>query len=408
MEKDNPTPVLVGFGNSPAGFEGAANRPTLPAAPFDWSGAIRDFFLIAVISLTLLLAWHPGVVLLPSPLFLGLPAAGGNLAWRAPPSDPNILAERKPAPKPLEWRLASSQPSLWQRRRGPIRENSGQAGAFFEKLEPPVWRRFSRNPWNWRDDRTPRNHRIANPAERTPAQRPATSFHSGNPEVWPDLSASKEETAPGANLFPSLDPLPSVFPGIEDRTGVIPTQTPESATAPRNQPVIPQSETFAAIDWRTHEITGPIPGAYLTIYPRLRFVGLCVPGQGYVRKYQQVGVPADLVNPKLNAQDGRVPYGRYYLAERHRDTDGPRLFLSWPSPEDARRIGLDPGRLAQVDNAWRQHLLPPQDTAAGGGVGLNGLRNWVETTEGGFALEAPHMEEIFTALPDGAWVLIER
>lgn len=162
------------------------------------------------------------------------------------------------------------------------------------------------------------------------------------------------------------------------------------------------------IDWANNEITGPIPGAYLTIYPKLRFIGLCVPGQGYVRKYNQVGVPRDLTSPKQEAMDGRTPYGKYYIASRTREADGPRLFLSWPSPDDAKRLGLDAGRVLEVESAWQRKALPPQTTTAGGGIGLDGLRGSVDRTDGGFSLEEPHIEEIFTALPDGAWVFIQE
>lgn len=160
-------------------------------------------------------------------------------------------------------------------------------------------------------------------------------------------------------------------------------------------------------DWANTEITRPIAGAYLTIYPKLKFIGLCVPGQGYVRKYNQVAMPRDLERPKFSAHDGRTPYGKYFIAARDRGPEGPALTLSWPSPEDGARIGLQPGQLLDVENAWLAQKLPPQNTAAGGDIRLTGDRDLVEETDGGFSLEAPHMEEIFTALPDGAWIFIQ-
>lgn len=178
-----------------------------------------------------------------------------------------------------------------------------------------------------------------------------------------------------------------------------------------SQALMATSETVPPVsgetDWKNHEIIGPIAGAYLTIYPKLRFVGLCVPGQGYIRKYNQVGVPRDLNSPKETAQDGRTPYGKYYVAARSREADGPHLFLSWPSIDDAKRLGFDAGRLLEIESSWQRKALPPQDTSAGGGVGLDGLRGSLDRTDGGFSLEPPHMEEIFTALPDGAWVFVQ-
>ncbi len=163
----------------------------------------------------------------------------------------------------------------------------------------------------------------------------------------------------------------------------------------------------AVTDWKNREISGPIPGSYLTIYPKLKFIGLCVPTQGYIRKYNQVTMPADLLSPKLHARDGRTPYGKYFVAGRERTGQGARLLLSWPSPDDARRIGLDAGTVSTIENAWLDQIMPPQNTPAGGGVMLSAVRPGQEYTENGFALEEPNMEEIFTALPDGAWVFVQ-
>lgn len=160
-------------------------------------------------------------------------------------------------------------------------------------------------------------------------------------------------------------------------------------------------------DWKNQEITAAIPGAYLTIYPKLKFVGLCVPGQGYIRKYNQVAVPIDLDQAKLHAADGRTPYGKYYIARHLRDAAGVRLLLSWPSINDAVRAELSQELLSEVERAWQSQSLPPQDSRAGGGVALSGDRLQQDVTSGGFALEEPHMEEIYTALPDGAWVFIQ-
>ncbi|MCC8165428.1 MAG: hypothetical protein LIQ31_04605 [Planctomycetes bacterium] len=163
------------------------------------------------------------------------------------------------------------------------------------------------------------------------------------------------------------------------------------------------------VDWKNHEITGAIEGAYLTVYPKLKFIGLCVPGQDYIRKYNQVAVPMDLVEKKLSARDGRTPYGKYYIAGRERDSAGAaRLVLSWPSPDDARRIGLAPESTQAIENAWMDKILPPQTTAAGGGVAIEEAGPGQEWTAGGLGLEKPQMEELFLALPDGAWIFIQE
>ncbi len=205
------------------------------------------------------------------------------------------------------------------------------------------------------------------------AEAPYASVPSAVAETAPELAQSGPGTAPG--------PLTAVATG-----GV-------------------GEETVA--DWKNREISGPIPGSYLTIYPKLKFIGLCVPTQGYIRKYNQVTVPADLLSPKFHARDGRTPYGKYFIAGRERTGQGARLLLSWPSPDDARRIGLDAGTVSTIENAWLDQIMPPQNTPAGGGVMLSAIRPGQEHSENGFALEEPNMEEIFTALPDGAWVFVQ-
>lgn len=209
-----------------------------------------------------------------------------------------------------------------------------------------------------------------------------------------------------APLPSTSDPDKSISESVvsEQRPDEVMIPVPESIEA-RGESKNNNNEEYQ--DWANTEITRSITGAYLTIYPKLKFIGLCVPGQGYVRKYNQVGMPKDLERPKFSAHDGRTPYGKYFIAARNREKEGPALTLSWPSLEDGERIGLPAGQLLDIENAWRSQRLPPQDTIAGGNIRLTGDRDSTEETEGGFSLEAPHMEEIFTALPDGAWVFIQ-
>lgn len=254
-------------------------------------------------------------------------------------------------------------------------------------------------------------------------ETPSTqTAQSGDPFAeFPLRLPSRETAAPGTGERPIQSPELPAPSGLGGSPFSAPLQTPaaptdgtlrpptDSAPRPTETATTPApARQTEEIDWANNEITGPIPGAYLTIYPKLRFIGLCVPGQGYVRKYNQVGVPRDLSAPKQEAADGRTPYGKYYIASRTREADGPRLFLSWPSPDDARRLGLDAGRVLEIESAWQRKALPPQDTTAGGGIGLDGLRGVADRTDGGFSLEEPHIEEIFTALPDAAWVFIQE
>lgn len=232
----------------------------------------------------------------------------------------------------------------------------------------------------------------------------------------PDLPASPAPSGEAVGSG-SLRPRETPSASPQSHSVAIPDQSRPSALRPQpaaagQTPATAAPATANAdteeIDWATREITEAIPGAYLTIYPKLKFVGLCVPGQNYIRKYNQVAVPRDLAEPKMNSLDGRTPYGKYYIAGHRRDIAGARLILSWPSPDDARRVGLPQEMVTEIENTWLKQSMPPQTTAAGGGVYLTGMRNMIEETDGSFALEDAHLEEIFTALPDGAWVFIQE
>lgn len=428
-----------------------------PVRGIVWETYVRCFFLLAVVSLLGFLSWQPAILRLNILYSFASPSHGEGLAWKADavPADPVPEARRTRPPE--EWRLTSAFSADWLAQRPPAKNASVRS----EGLSRVAWRRYSANPWSWRDDVARSRRRVEDLDAMQPAQKPASSFRAGNVAAFPESDPMPARATPifpglaadGAGLSapPALPPLgregegppfslptpsgdvaqgfndlqPPPLPAVGGDAG--PSRTLAAAPAVQAPPpsgavsaVQPsatnpptRAQTFAPspspqeVDWKNHEITGPIPDAYLTIYPKLKFIGLCVPGQGYIRKYNQVGVPADVNGPKMFAQDGRTPYGRYYIADRNRDADGARLYLSWPSPDDADRIGLPPTVKSAVEAAWRRQGLPPQNTPAGGGIAINGLRQWVETTEGGFTLEEPHMEEIFTALPDKAWVFVQ-
>jgi hypothetical protein len=409
----------------------------------NWEAGLRCLFILLMLSLLLWLTWRPGLGKLNLVLsFIG-PRPGERLEWRAV-DDPVILPEPiHGLPPTPEWRL------------GPNHSTSSNIGksstavyaASSSRTNADLWKRTSQNAWSWHDDAAARNKNIL--ALAVPPQKSMTAFRVGDIDAWPKLAEPVREqpllSTPGngvsgniISVLPSLDangentilaslpalpPLSSTGSGnagdaanlLSPQTATNPAEsaTPQSseqnlanAGLPKLSDAIDGSAVTEEIDWKNREITHAIKGAYLIIYPKLNFVGLCVPDQGYIRKYNQVAVPRELVGEKQRADDGRIPYGRYYIADRHSDTDGPKLFLSWPSPDDAKRIGLEQAPSVEIEKAWERRDLPPQNTAAGGGVGLTGLRQWVDATDGGFALEAPHMEEIFTALPDKAWVII--
>lgn len=402
----------------------------------NWEAGARCLFILLMLSLLFWLTWRPGLGKLNLVLsFIG-PRPGERLEWRAV-DDHEILPEPIfGLPATPEWRLGPNHSTA----RTVGNASLAVYSASSDRSKMDLWKRTSQNAWSWHDDANMRTKNSL--ASVVPPQKSMTAFRVGDIEAWPKIAEPVAEqpllSTPGngvsANILsalPSLDAtgensilasLPALPPLASTGTGnagdaanllsPLASATPaEPATVadtglPKMSDAIDGLAVVEKIDWKNREITETIKDAYLIVYPKLNFVGLCVPDQGYIRKYNQIAVPRELTGEKLRADDGRIPYGRYYVAERHLDADGPKLFLSWPSPDDAKRIGLEQAPSVEIEKAWERRDLPPQNTAAGGGVGLTGLRQWVDATDGGFALEAPHMEEIFTALPEKAWVII--
>lgn len=267
------------------------------------------------------------------------------------------------------------------------------------------------------------------PGAKADTETKTTAIEAKQPVVDPVPTASAVREPVRLELPAPIGPAEKrvAAPAVEAPAKVQKVEIPEQ-TAPRAVPekVAPEKRAAAekidkpldkpekaerreaVVDWANSEITQAIPGAYLTVYPKLKFIGLCVPGQGYIRKYNQVGVPQDSAGFKAAANDGKTPYGKYFVAAKRDGAEAPGLTLSWPSPEDAKRAGLAADKRAEIEAAWKAKRLPPQDTPAGGGLGLIGSDNPGEFTDGGFALTEAQMREILTALPDKAWVLIQQ
>ncbi len=442
-----------------AAEEGATAAPTdgqraglaRRAAALPWRNAARCLLLAAVVGAVGFFSFQPGLLRLSILLSLVSPSRGESLNWKAEEEPVLRPAPVKFTPQPDEFRLSPAHEDEWLAGRPGLPADAWRGG----ELHPAPWRRDSYNPWAWADDDARAKPRADGDGDNTPGQKAESSFRAAEARDWilPSPAASAASAAAGASALadaalervPSLAPIPPLTPppplappapdsaalrlpapppalpsalpsalqaerASEQTAGMLPERPapgpiplsdilpptaslaqglepapdlrplpslrPPESRSPQLPAVAPAAPAAPAetVDWKEREITEAIPGAYLTIYPKLKFIGLCVPGQGYIRKYNQVAVPADQTLPKESAADGRTPYGRFAVAAQVRDALGPRLELNWP----------------------------------GGGVSLTGDRARTEQTSGGFSLEAPHMEEIFTALADGAAVFIQE
>lgn len=164
-------------------------------------------------------------------------------------------------------------------------------------------------------------------------------------------------------------------------------------------------------DWSVTEITGLIKDAYIVVYPKRKFIGL-VKGKKYIRKYYNISVPEKLDEEKETAEDGRCPYGNYFVAARQKSEAGLSLTINYPSSADAGKA-LASGRIkedvaAKITAASKKRTLPPQETPLGGGVMISADSATVSVTKGGFAMEPEQLEELYLATQRGTWVIIKK
>jgi len=131
-----------------------------------------------------------------------------------------------------------------------------------------------------------------------------------------------------------------------------------------------------------------------------------------------VALGREPVGPKREAGDSRTPEGEYHLRSRGWDSRF-HLFLiiDYPSREDAAaelRAGLISLRTyGEILEAHEQSVLPPQNTALGGVVGLHGegarwsgdseYLNW---TNGCIAMTDEEIDFLASHSPSGTLVTI--
>lgn len=129
------------------------------------------------------------------------------------------------------------------------------------------------------------------------------------------------------------------------------------------------------------------------------------------------------VNPQGDKQrqgDNRTPEGQFFITEKDRLNDHPYLGrkwlgLSYPTPVHAQN-GLENSLINsdqynEIVGATAQKVLPPQNTALGGWIGIHGGRedltkqglNW---TEGCLALQDADLEVLYSMVQYGTPVII--
>lgn len=121
--------------------------------------------------------------------------------------------------------------------------------------------------------------------------------------------------------------------------------------------------------------------------------------RGVKVKAYDVALGKNPVGPKLRRGDGRTPEGLYYINGRNPQSRYHlSLRISYPSSRDrarAARRGVSPGGDIMI------HGLAPAFATVGG---LHRQQDW---TEGCIAVTNAEIEEIWRAVPNGAWILIK-
>ncbi len=135
-------------------------------------------------------------------------------------------------------------------------------------------------------------------------------------------------------------------------------------------------------------------------------------GEKLVRTYP-VGLGANPVDDKEREGDKRTPEGNFYIATKNAHSEFYRsLGISYPNIAAAER-GLQNHLITlaqynQIVIAERQRRNPPQDTPLGGKILIHGGGSACDWTFGCVALDRLDIKELFSAIPIGTPVKIER
>jgi hypothetical protein len=160
-----------------------------------------------------------------------------------------------------------------------------------------------------------------------------------------------------------------------------------------------------------HAFPDAIPEAHFVIVKPKRLL-LLFSGTELLEKYT-IRLGRDPETMKTAHGDGATPLGDYYISSRVSDTDL-YLFLgiSYPNAEDAERA-FRLGRISReafdrIRTAISARRAPPEDTSLGGGIGIHGVPDRSDRTDGSIALPQEAIEEIWYVARIGTPVSIQQ
>ena len=143
------------------------------------------------------------------------------------------------------------------------------------------------------------------------------------------------------------------------------------------------------------------PNDYVVVHKSKRNVALCKNGQ--LVKNLRSGLGSSPAGDKVQQGDGKTPEGVFYVPELVPSSQYYKAFLlSYPLPADGQR-GVQSGLITQsvrqqIDSAHAACVTPPQDTALGGDLELNGNGSNKDWTTGSVALDNSSIDLLWSSI----------
>jgi len=148
---------------------------------------------------------------------------------------------------------------------------------------------------------------------------------------------------------------------------------------------------------------------YVVVRKSKRNVALC--RAGALVKNLRAGLGEQPVGAKEKQGDGRTPEGVFFVPRLNPESAYHKaLVLSYPLPADAQR-GVSQQLItanvrAQIESAHAACVEPPQNTALGGDLALQGSGSSTDWTRGSIALDDAAIDLVWSAIGVGDTIVI--
>ena len=148
---------------------------------------------------------------------------------------------------------------------------------------------------------------------------------------------------------------------------------------------------------------------YVVARKSKRNVALCK--SGALVKNLRSGLGDAPVGDKVKQGDGRTPEGVFYVPRLIPDSAYHKAFLlSYPTPEDAQRGVasqlITAAQRTQIESAHAACVEPPQSTALGGDLELQGNGSSEDWTRGSIALDDAAVDLVWSAIGVGDTIVV--